>query len=157
MVTDSSPINKSESRENSQYLHLRYGEQFETLCGYYMSIGMSYYDYWDGDSCMTKYYRKMDQYNKERKNYELWLQGAYFYEAILDASPILNSFSKKNKPFPYRSAPISVTRDKDKYQTEQEKHKRIENGKQAMEIMMVNFNKRFETKDKESKMVERSK
>lgn len=109
---------------------------------------MSYHDYWDGDNCMTKYYRKMNEYNKERKNYELWLQGAYFYEAILDASPALNPFSKKDKPFPYRSAPIPVTEGENQHQMEQERHDRIENGKQAMRAMMVSFNKHFEEKMK---------
>ena len=130
--------------KNTTYSYLRYGDKFEALCGYYMSLGMSYYDYWDGDSCMTKYYRKMDQCNKERKNYELWIQGAYFYEAILDSSPVLNALSKKNTPFPYRPAPIPITESEDQYQAEQEKQKRMENGKQVMEMIMSNFNQRFE-------------
>lgn len=109
---------------------------------------MSYHDYWDGDNCMTKYYRKMNEYNKERKNYELWLQGAYLYEAVLDASPALNPLSKKNKPFPYRSSPIPITDSENQYQIEQEKQNRIENGKQAMRAMMASFNKHYEEKIK---------
>ena len=136
LVTDL-PSNEQQTEDS------RYGDKFEELCSYYMSIGMSYYDYWDGDNCIAKYYRKIDKYNKDRKNYELWLQGAYFYEAILDASPTLNSFSKKNTPFPYRSSPFPITEDEIKSKIEEENNKRIENGNQAMQIMMENFNKRF--------------
>jgi hypothetical protein len=39
----------------------RYGETFEKLCGYYMSLGMGYHDYWDGDCEMARYYRDMDE------------------------------------------------------------------------------------------------
>ena len=76
------------------------------------------------------------------------MQGAYLYEAVLDASPALNPLSKKNKPFPYRSAPIPITDGETQYQIEQEKRKRIESGKQAMRAMMASFNKHFEEKTK---------
>lgn len=74
----------------------RYGETFEKLCGYYMSLGMGYHDYWDGDCEMARYYRDMDEKVKERQNEALWLQGLYFYEALVDASPVLNAMSKKH-------------------------------------------------------------
>ena len=42
----------------------RYGEKFEELCGYYMSIGMTYHEYWDGDSMMAKYFREAEERKK---------------------------------------------------------------------------------------------
>lgn len=59
---------------------------------------MGYHDYWDGDCEMARYYRDMDEKVKERQNEALWLQGLYFYEALVDASPVLNAMSKKHKP-----------------------------------------------------------
>lgn len=126
----------------------RYGDKFEELCSYYMSLGMSYHDYWDGAADMVKYYREADEINKERRNSELWLQAAYIYEALLDASPVFNPLSKKHKPFPFRSEPIPITNTGNKQAEERAKKKRIENGKEAMRAMMAAINSRFK-KNKE--------
>lgn len=125
---------------------LRYGDKFEELCGYYMSLGMSYHDYWDEDNCMTKYYREAEEIKKERRNSELWLQAAYIYEALLDASPVFNPLSKKNKPFPFRSEPIPITASGSKKSEERKKKQRLENGKEAMRAMMAAINDRFKKK-----------
>lgn len=127
---------------------LRYSDKFEELCGYYLSIGMSYEDYWDGDACMVKYYRQMDTLNRERENYYLWLQGAYFYEALLNASPVFNPLSAKKKPHPYRETPIPLTANESKKVEEMNNQKRLENGREAMRAMMIEFNKQFEDKMK---------
>lgn len=122
---------------------LRYGDKFEELCGYYMSLGMSYSDYWDGDNCMTKYYRQMDEMRKETRNTELWLQAAYIYEALLCASPVFNPLSKKGKPLPFRSEPIPITSAGSRESEERRKKKQLENGKEAMRAMMTAINSRF--------------
>ena len=124
----------------------RYGERFEALCGYYMSIGMSYHDYWDGDSCMTKYYREASELQLEQRNTELWLQGAYIYEALLDVHPVFNALSKKKTPIAYRSEPIPITRRGGKRSEEQKKRKQLENGKEAMRVMMTAINAQFKEK-----------
>lgn len=126
----------------------RYGDKFEELCGYYMSLGMSYHDYWDGAADMVKYYREAEEINRERRNSDLWLQAAYVYEAILDASPVLNPLMKKHKPFPFRSEPIPVTHTGNKQADERHKKKRLESGKEAMRAMMAAINERFK-KNKE--------
>lgn len=127
---------------------LRYSDKFEELCGYYMSIGMTYEDYWDGDNCKTKYYRQMDELNKERRNADLWLLGAYFYEALLDVSPVFNPLSSKKKPFPYRENPIPLTEAEIKRLDELTKQKQMEAGREAMRLMMTEFNRKFEEKMK---------
>jgi len=125
---------------------LRYGEKFEELCGFYLSIGMSYHDYWDGDNCMTKYYRAKYKQDMERKNYFLWLQGAYVYEAIVDASPVLNPFSKMDKPFPYREEPIPLTPEEHKRAKKRENVRKMQRGKEVMRTLMASINKRFADK-----------
>ena len=123
---------------------LRYGDKFEQLCPYYMSLGMSYHDYWDGDCSMAKYYREADDIRKERHNSEMWLQAAYIYEALLDASPVFNPLSKKGKPYPFRSEPIPITATGSKQAEERKKKQQLEDGKAAMRVMMAAINKRFE-------------
>ena len=121
----------------------RYGERLEELCSYYMSLGMSYHDYWDGDSSMVKYYRESNEMQREQRNTELWLQAAYIYEALLDVSPVFNALSKKKTPLPYRSEPIPITRSGSKQSEEQKKQKQLENGKEAMRAMMAAINAQF--------------
>ena len=146
MVTDLASETVGDGGTGRPSPFLRYGDKFEELCGYYMSLGMSYHDYWDGDNCMTKYYREAEEIKKERRNSELWLQAAYIYEALLDASPVFNPLSKKNKPFPFRSEPIPITASGRKHSAERTKKHRLENGKEAMRAMMAAINDRFKKK-----------
>lgn len=148
MVTDLPSENGGDGGIGRPSPIVRYGDKFEELCGYYMSLGMSYHDYWDGDNCMTKYYREADEIKKERRNSELWLQAAYIYEALLDASPVFNPLSKKNKPFPFRSEPIPITSSGSKKSEERKKKQMLENGKEAMRAMMAAFNERFKKSKK---------
>lgn len=143
MVTDLPSENGGDGGIGRPSPIVRYGDKFEELCGYYMSLGMSYHDYWDGDNCMTKYYREAEEIKKERRNSELWLQATYIYEALLDASPVFNPLSKKNKPFPFRSEPIPITNSGSKKSEERKKKQMLENGKEAMRAMMAAFNERF--------------
>lgn len=143
MVTDLPSENGGDGGIDRPSPIVRYGDKFEELCSYYMSLGMSYHDYWDGDNCMTKYYREAEEIKKERRNSELWLQAAYIYEALLDASPVFNPLSKKNKPFPFRSEPIPITSSGSKKSEERKKKQMLENGKEAMRAMMAAFNERF--------------
>ena len=88
-----------------------YSEVFEQLCPYYMSIGMSYDEFWDGDVFRVKAYRKAHELRDKRRNQELWLQGMYFYEALCDASPLFRFTMKKGsiKPEPYVKEPYPIT------------------------------------------------
>lgn len=88
-----------------------YNEIFEQLCPYYMSIGMSYDEFWNGDVSMVKAYRKANELRDKRRNQELWLQGKYIYDALCDVSPLFR-FSMKNgtiKPEPYVKEPYPIT------------------------------------------------
>ena len=76
----------------------------------------------------------------------MWLLGAYFYEALLDASPVFNPLSSKKQPFPYRDNPIPLTEAEIKRIDELNKKKQMEAGREAMRAMMVEFNKKFEEK-----------
>lgn len=76
-----------------------------------MVLGMTPEQFWDGDPALVKAYRKADELRKERKNEELWLAGAYVYEALMHTIPItLTPFSKsKVDPgkYPDRPYPLS--------------------------------------------------
>lgn len=87
------------------------------------------------------------------KNQDMWMQGAYYYEALLDAAPVLRfSFSKKPpKPVPYREQPFELHTGQrkaadsgEKQLTQQEKSDK--RAKAMMEMFMVSINKKFEKK-----------
>ena len=104
---------------------------------------MSYEDYWDGEVEKTKYYRDKSRWDVRRRNQELWLQGIYVYEAILDSAPVLNPFSKKKKAIPYRSEPIPLDNVESKREKELKHQKELENGKAKMMEIMERINQRF--------------
>ncbi len=75
-----------------------------------MSIGMSYDDFWNGDVSMVEAYRKADELRLKQRNYELWLQGMYVYEALCDASPLFRfTMNRTVKPESYLKEPYPIT------------------------------------------------
>lgn len=76
-----------------------------------MAMGMSYAEFWFKDVNLAGYYRKADEIRTQKRNHELWLQGAYIYEALCDASPLFRFSMKKGvvKPEPYAKEPYPIT------------------------------------------------
>lgn len=105
-----------------------YGEIFEQLCPYYMSIGMSYDEFWNQDVSMVKAYRKANELQDKRRNFELWLQGMYVYEALCDASALFRFSMKKGtvKPEPYVKEPYPITAAEVREREEREARKKEE-------------------------------
>lgn len=97
---------KGEDKEASP---LSYHEILDKLCPDYMAMGMSWNDYWEGDPDMIVAFRKAFRLREkraaERRNTELWLQGMYFYEALIDVSPLFRDLLKNPKAIPYLKEP----------------------------------------------------
>lgn len=124
-----------------------YTKTFYEAFPFYLSIGMTPEQYWDGDPTLAKYYRKADEMRRQRKNQELWLQGMYIYEALCDVSPIFNAFAKKGtKPRPYADHPYSITENERTSEKKLREKKDREKAKRYMEAKMANLNKRFNSK-----------
>ena len=82
-------------------------EIFERLCPYYMMYGMSYEDYWFGDPWQMKAYKNAYDLRNRQKNTMLWLEGAYFNNAVSVA--LANAFRKKGSPpVKYLEKPLDV-------------------------------------------------
>lgn len=86
-----------------------YTKIFEEHFPYYLSIGMTYDQFWHGDPMLTKYYRKADDMRQDRLNQELWLNGLYIYNAVGALAPILNAFSKQTHANSYLEQPLPRT------------------------------------------------
>jgi hypothetical protein len=90
---------------------LSYTEQFEEHFPYYLSIGMSYEQYWDGDCWLAKHYRDAHNLRIRRDNEQAWLMGRYVYDAICAVSPLLHAFAKNGTtahPYLERPYPTSM-------------------------------------------------
>lgn len=109
---------------------------------------MTYEQFWEQDVELVKFYREAWQLKQQVRNQDLWLQGAYIYEAILDAAPVLHPFAKKGtKPVPYREQPYELFTKKSNHKKQLTKEQQSDNkAKAVMEMFMVNINKKFEKK-----------
>jgi hypothetical protein len=97
-----------------------YGETFEQLCPYYMSIGMSYDEFWNGDVHMVKAYRKAYELSRRRQNELLWMQGLYVRDALI--STVGNMFAGKGSAKQhYPEKPYPITEDQVAEQRERER------------------------------------
>ena len=133
------------SEQGSSLPLLTYTEHFYEHFPYYLSIGMTADQYWDGDPALVKYYRKAEEIRTEKKNQEFWLQGMYVYEAICDASPILHAFAKKgSKPHPYTDKPYPITEKQREKNTEDKEKAVADKGKKFMEAFMKANNSKYE-------------
>lgn len=105
----------------------------------YLAMGMTYDLYWREEPQIVKAYRKAYKLKQERIEYELWKQGMYYYEALLDASPILHAFAKKGtKPHPYPSKPYGIEEYEKENQTKEDKQKKIENERLKAKLHFMN-------------------
>ena len=83
-------------------------EVFREMFPFYLSIGMSHAEYWDGDPSLPRYYRKAYLMKQEQDNQKAWLQGLYFYNAL--GATMSQCFPEKGKEgTPYLSKPIDFS------------------------------------------------
>lgn len=110
-----------------------YSEQFEKLCSWYMSIGMTYDEFWEGDCVLPKYYREAHEYRNTQKNQELWMQGLYIHEAV--AVVVSNALKKKGaSSAKYPEKPHPITKLEQQYEKEQQEIREKQNREKAKAI-----------------------
>ena len=93
-------------------------EYLDKLFEFGLFLGMSYDDYWNKEPELFLRYYNAEKLKQQKKNNEMWLQGAYIDNAVGSLYPIFNPFSKEKKARPYMSSPIPLT--------EEEKQKQFE-------------------------------
>lgn len=97
-------------------------EIFEEIWPYFLSIGMSWEQFWEGDPFLVKGYRRAESIRRKRLNEELWLSGIYTSEAL--ASTVGNMFSKTKHKYP--SEPFPITEEEQRERQERERKARME-------------------------------
>lgn len=107
---------------------ISFSETFYNHLPYYLSVGMTWDEYWKDDVCKVIYYRKKDKLDRQRKNNELWLEGVYFYKALQCVVPALIPFNKNPKVEQYLDEPIALTKE------EQEERERKKNQESLLRL-----------------------
>lgn len=113
-------------------------EIFEDCFPFYLAIGMSYAEYWEGDATLARYYRKAYQIKQDEINNNAWLQGMYIYDAVSTALHNALRGMNKNKP-PIQHYAKQPYEFKNKVKTEAEKAKEIETEQEKAAAWMENF------------------
>lgn len=128
--------------------HPSLSETFHQHFPHYLSIGMTYDQYWNDDATLVKDYHKAHELKRSAKNEELWLQGLYIYEALLDVAPILNAFAKAGtKPSEYRNHPLPITKDEIRRHEERLAHEKRQRLKVIMEAWSASLDLPQTTKE----------
>ena len=85
-----------------------FSKLFHDVEAYYISIGMTYDQFWYGDVWLAKVYRDAEELRERRANAEAWRNGFYMASAL--SSTVGNMFRKKgSKPIKYMDKPIPLT------------------------------------------------
>ena len=79
----------------------------------YLSMGMSYDEFWNYDPSLVKAYRKAWEMKVSQRNWEMWMQGGYIYDALLKVAPVMASGGMGGKgkvePGKYPDRPYPLT------------------------------------------------
>lgn len=118
-----------------------YRDMFEEYFADYLVMGMTYDEFYNGDPNLVRAYRKAYKTKLQNRNVEMWLQGAYVYEAVSRVTPLMHAFAKKPKPVPYLKEPYNISGESS---TESKKDKAgTEAALDHMKGLMTLINNRF--------------
>lgn len=96
---------------SSDDAHMSLAETFTSLCPVYMAMGMTYDEFWNCNTKVHKAYRDAWKQKKQYRNWELWMQGAYIYDALLKVAPVMRAALSKTRvdPGKYLEEPYPLT------------------------------------------------
>lgn len=85
-----------------------YTDIFQEVEPWYVSIGMTPDQFWNGPPRLAAVYRKAEEHRARRTNLEAWRMGQYVVSAL--NATVGNMFSKKgSKPIEYLKEPLPLT------------------------------------------------
>lgn len=124
-------------------------ETFERLFPYYLSIGMTSEEYWEGSPSLVKFYRKASELRNKRKNEELWLQGLYISNALnVSFANFGKALSKKTGSVEkYIERPIPISRLEIREEEERKE-------KEKMIKIMAYVERKIKSNKKENKEIQ---
>lgn len=85
----------------------RFTNIFNETFPYYLSIGMTYDQFFNDDVNLVRYYREAEKLKNKRQNEEFWLQGLYIYDAFSTVTYNANR-PKDKKAINYTEKPFDL-------------------------------------------------
>lgn len=117
-------------------------EQLDLCAEYYMGLGVPYDEFWYGDYCRLKYYESAYLKRRKIENENMWLQGAYIYNAF--STSLANAFRKKGTSFiPYLKEPYDIF-PKSEIEKEVEKQQQIRKVVEALNSFKANWDRKHD-------------
>ena len=114
------------------------GDWLDKACVQWMSIGVPYDEFWNGDYTQLKYYEDVYSLKMKQKNYEMWLQGMYFYDAM--SVSLSRAFDKRSHveypKEPYRIMPMT------EMEQEAEKQKKVNEFRNQLNALCRKFERK---------------
>lgn len=118
----------TEEQQPTQTAHKTYGEIFDEQFPYYLAIGMTPEEYWDGESWLKPAYRKAYEIRMKREqttaDMQNWYMGQYIIKA-LQAVPLLVAGLnvKRGTDLPdYPDKPFLIQAEEEKKEELRRKH-----------------------------------
>jgi hypothetical protein len=102
---------------------------------------MSYDEYWYGDPSLVRAYRKAEDIRTHRRNWEMWMNGKYTYEAIACMIPSLQLLKPK-EPIEYMKEPYPLTKKEYEDMMKKEEKKQQDEIKAKLKAFAVAQNAR---------------
>lgn len=118
---------------------------FEYCFPYFLSWGMSYEQFWNGEPSLVKYYLKARELKVQEDNTNAWLQGIYFTQALNSA--LSNVFAeKKSDRVQYFEKPIAVTKEQIEIERAKKEEEEFIKQKNSFLRLVGRINKEIEEK-----------
>ena len=91
---------------------IRLAEIFDKICPAYIAMGMTYNQFWHCNTKVHRDYRLAFEQKRHYRNWEMWWQGGYFYEALIKVAPVMRAALGKSRvePGQYSDEPHPLTR-----------------------------------------------
>lgn len=156
LFPDKKETEGGEGQKDGSAAHLSYTDIFYKHLPFYLSIGMTYDQFWYGDCTLVKYYRQAFEMQQDRENQKMWMQGRYVYDALCEAAPLFR-FSMKGgriEPMPYTEEPYPRTEKQFEERKRRDEKAHMEKLKADLEAKALAFNKQFEQKQKEQEVTD---
>lgn len=137
-----------------------YTEVFEMVFPYFLSIGMTYEQFWIVGSDkfnLVTYYKEAEEIRRKRVNEEQWWNSIYLRRTLLDVSAAFRDFHKGNKI----DVECSTKEPMPMSETEIEERKKRDEQRRMNEFMnyIIDYGETFNAKkrkqDREKKLLEK--
>ena len=145
--TDNHSFTNDSSSEEQKYE--TYTAVFEAVCPYFMSIGVSYDEFWNGDFEICKYAQKAEILRKKRKNQDAWWNSIYTFRALCDASVLFHDFVDKKPELKFSTEiPLPLSMKEAEEQEKAKKTKEMEAFAAKMEAFAQTHNANMKKEEK---------